>query len=187
MYFLRRVRPRAVRLPAESASAATMDPAAQRVLIVEDNDRLRAEAVRTLSAQGYAVAEARHGEAALRVVQQSAVPFDLVVTDVTMPVMSGYKLGRSLARMRPRLPVLYLSAASESLAHFAPPVEPALFLQKPFLPEELVRRVVALLGPLVEASPSSLRGYGDALSTGVADPRVVGTVPLGSAALTGSP
>jgi two-component system, cell cycle sensor histidine kinase and response regulator CckA len=185
MYLLSRRRPRAVTPPADSP--ATTDPGAQRILVVEDNDRLRAEAVRTLSAEGYAVAEARHGEAALRVIQQVAAPFDLVVTDVTMPVMSGYKLGRSLARMRPRLPVLYLSAASESLAHFSPPVEPALFLQKPFRPEELVRRVIALLGPLVEASPSSLRGYGDALSSGLAGSRALGTVPLGSAALTGSP
>jgi two-component system cell cycle sensor histidine kinase/response regulator CckA len=185
MYLLPRRRPRAVSPPADSA--ATTDLGAQRILVVEDSDRLRAEAVRTLSAEGYAVAEARHGEAAMRVIEQAPAPFDLVVTDVTMPVMSGYKLGRSLARIRPRLPVLYLSAASESLAHFGPPVEPALFLQKPFRPEELVRRVTALLGPLVEASPRSLRGYGDALSTGLADSRALGTVPLGSAALTGSP
>jgi hypothetical protein len=74
-----------------------------------------------------------------------------------MPVMSGYKLGRSLARMRPRLPVLYLSTASEGMA-FGQPIDPSLFLHKPFLPEDLVRRVVALLHPLVEASASPFRG-----------------------------
>ncbi len=121
-------------------------------------------------------------------IQQAVTPFDLVVTDVTMPVMSGYKLGRSLARMRPRLPVLYLSAASDGHMQFGQPDDPALFLHKPFLPEDLVHRVMALLGPLVEPSPSSLRGcYRGASSSGLADSRVVGTVPLGSAALTGSP
>ncbi len=184
MYLLPRRRPRAVSCPVVGTTST--DPKAQRILVVEDSDRLRAEAVRTLAAQGYMVAEARHGEAAMRVIEQAAESFDLVVTDVTMPVMSGYKLGRSLARMRPRLPVLYLSAASEGAA-FGQPIDPSLFLHKPFLPEDLVRRVIALLGPLVEASPSSLRGsYRDVSSNG-ADSRVVGTVPLGSAALTGSP
>jgi two-component system, cell cycle sensor histidine kinase and response regulator CckA len=185
MYLLTRRRPRAVSPPADSA--ATTDPGAQRILVVEDSDRLRAEAVRTLSAEGYAVAEARHGEAALRMIQQASAPFDLVVTDVTMPVMSGYKLGRSLARMRPRLPVLYLSTARDGQMHFGEPADPALFLHKPFLPKDLILRVTALLGPLVEASPSSLRGYGEALSSGLAGSRALGTIPLGSAALTGSP
>jgi two-component system cell cycle sensor histidine kinase/response regulator CckA len=179
MYPLPRRRPRAVSPPADSG--ATTDPGAQRILVVEDSDRLRAEAVRTLSAEGYAVAEARHGEAAMRVIEQAPAPFDLVVTDVTMPVMSGYKLGRSLARIHPRLPVLYLSAASDSQMHFGEPADPALFLHKPFRPAELVRRVIALLGPLVEASPSSLRGgYGDALPSGLAASRALGTAPLGS-------
>jgi two-component system cell cycle sensor histidine kinase/response regulator CckA len=155
MYLLPRRRPRAISLSADSA--ASRDPKAQRVLVVEDSDRLRAEAVRTLQAEGYTVAEARHGEAALQMIHQAAMPFDLVVTDVTMPVMSGYKLGRSLARMRPRLPVLYLSTASEGLA-FGLPIDPSLFLHKPFLPKDLVRRVLALLHPLVEASASPFRG-----------------------------
>src|SRR5688500_19730150 len=60
-----------------AAGAATLDPTAQRILVVEDSDSLRAVAVRTLSAGGYAVAEARHGEDALRVIDQSADPFDL--------------------------------------------------------------------------------------------------------------
>lgn len=153
MYLPHRGRPRAAIPP----SATSPDPKAQRILVVEDSDRLRAEAVRTLSAQGYAVAEARHGEAAMRVIEQTTESFDLVVTDVTMPVMSGYKLGRRLARMRPRLPVLYLSTASEGAA-FGQPSDPSLFLHKPFLPEDLVRRVVALLHPLVEPSASPFRG-----------------------------
>ena len=117
----------------------------------------------------------------MRAIEQAPAPFDLVVTDVTMPVMSGYKLGRSLARIHPRLPVLYLSAASDGQMHFGEPADPALFLHKPFRPADLVRRVIALLGPLVEASPSLLRGgYGDALPSGLVASRALGTVPLGS-------
>ena len=119
---------------------------ALRILVVEDTDALRASAVRTLSAEGYRVTEARHGEHALRVIDRTAEPFDVVVTDVTMPVMSGYKLGRRLAECRPGLPVLYLSSApSAALVRCGLPPGPTPFLRKPFRPEELVREVAALI------------------------------------------
>jgi CheY-like chemotaxis protein len=150
MYALRRRLPHPVSPPAATAAATTLDPMAQRILIVEDSDRLRAVAVSTLSARGYAVAEARHGEDALRVIEQTAKPFDLVVTAMMMPVMSGYKLGRRLARQRPELPVLYMSAAaSETMARYGPPSGRTQFLRKPFLPADLVRQVTESLRPLV--------------------------------------
>ncbi len=148
MYPLRRRLPQPVSPPAASAAVATLDPMAQRILVVEDSDCLRATAVSTLSARGYAVAEARHGEDALRVIEQTAKPFDLVVTEMMMPVMSGYKLGRRLARQRPELPVLYMStAASETLVRHASPSGRTKFLRKPFLPADLVRQVTASLQP----------------------------------------
>jgi CheY-like chemotaxis protein len=63
-----------------------------------------------------------------------------------MPVMSGYKLGRRLARQRPGLPVLYMSTAlRETLVRGGPPLGRTQFLQKPFLPEDLVRQVTESL------------------------------------------
>jgi two-component system, cell cycle sensor histidine kinase and response regulator CckA len=148
MYRLRGGRPRSISPP---AAGATLDPTAQRILIVEDSDCLRAVAVRTLSDRGYAVAEARHGEDALRVIEQTAEPFDLVVTEMMMPVMSGYKLGRRLARQRPALPVLYMSAArNENLVRYGPPSGQTQFLRKPFLPDDLVRQVNESLRPRVQ-------------------------------------
>jgi DNA-binding response OmpR family regulator len=80
------------------------------------------------------------------VIDGSAEPFDAVVTDVTMPVMSGYKLGRRLAECRPGLPVLYLSSApSAALVRCGLPPGPTPFLRKPFRPAELVREVAALI------------------------------------------
>jgi two-component system cell cycle sensor histidine kinase/response regulator CckA len=144
MYPLRRRPPLPISAPA--AVADRQDPATQRILVVEDNDCLRAVAVRTLSARGYAVAEARHGEDALRVIEETAEPFDLVVTEMIMPVMSGYKLGRRLASQRPGLPVLYLSAAvNETLAHLGPASARTRFLRKPFVPDDLVRHVTQSL------------------------------------------
>ena len=142
---LRRGRPRSISPLPAGVGAVTLGPKAQRILIVEDSDCLRAVAVRTLSDGGYSVAEARHGEDALRVIERSAEPFDLVVTEMTMPVMSGYKLGRRLARQRPGLPVLYLStAANETLVPLGPS-GPMQFLRKPFRPDDLVRRVTQSL------------------------------------------
>jgi two-component system cell cycle sensor histidine kinase/response regulator CckA len=144
MYPLRRRPLPPISAPADVAER--QDPATQRILVVEDNDCLRAVAVRTLSARGYAVAEARHGEDALRVIEESAEPFDLVVTEMIMPVMSGYKLGRRLARQRPGLPVLYLSAAvNETLDPSGPASARTRFLRKPFVPDDLVRQVTQSL------------------------------------------
>ena len=137
---------RSVNPPAAGAGAATLDPTAQRILVVEDSDSLRAVAVRTLSAGGYAVAEARHGEDALRVIDQNAEPFDLVVTEMIMPVMSGYKLGRRLARQHPGLPVLYMAASvNRALGPRGPTSDGTHILQKPFRPEDLVRQVTESL------------------------------------------
>lgn len=122
------------------------DPTAPRILVVEDSDALRASAVRTLSAEGYAVTEARHGQDALQVIERTEQPFDVVVTDVSMPVMSGYKLGRRLAECRPGLPVVYMSSApSAALLQCGLPPGPIPFLQKPFLPADLVHEVAALI------------------------------------------
>jgi CheY-like chemotaxis protein len=122
------------------------DPATPRVLFVEDTDALRVSAVRILRAEGYVVAEARHGQDALNVIERAALPFDVVLTDVTMPVMSGYKLGRLLAHSDPSLPVLYMSSApSAAMVRCGLPAGPTPFLRKPFLPEELIREVAALV------------------------------------------
>jgi two-component system cell cycle sensor histidine kinase/response regulator CckA len=122
------------------------EPTGPRILLVEDTDALRASAVRTLAAQGYAVTEARHGQDALDVMARAAAPFDVVVTDVSMPVMSGYKLGRRLAECRPGLPVVYMSSAPrEMLLRCGLPPGPTTFLRKPFRPEDLVREVAALI------------------------------------------
>ena len=132
--------------PSPSEKTPAVDPTAPRILVVEDTDALRASAVRTLVAHGYAVTEARHGQHALQVIGRAAEPFDVVVTDVSMPVMSGYKLGRRLAQEHPGLPVVYMSSSpSEALlcCDLAPGRVP--FLRKPYLPAVLIREVAAVI------------------------------------------
>ena len=135
-----------IRQASPSGGAVVADPTAPRVLVVDDSDALRASAVRTLTDQGYAVSEARHGQHALQVIDHAAEPFDVVVTDVSMPVMSGYKLGRRLAASRPGLPIVYMSSApSAALLRCGMPPGPTPFLRKPYLPEELIREVAAVI------------------------------------------
>jgi two-component system cell cycle sensor histidine kinase/response regulator CckA len=135
-----------LRKPSPAVSAVPVDPTAPRVLLVEDSDALRASAVRTLTAGGYAVTEACHGQQALQMIDRATEPFDVVVTDVSMPVMSGYKLGRRLAQCCPGLPVVYASSApSEALLRCGMPPGSAAFLRKPYLPEDLIREVAAAI------------------------------------------
>ena len=132
------------------AATPPADRAARRILLVEDSDSLRRLALRTLSAQGYVVAEARHGEDALRLVAEAAEAFDLVITERMMSVMSGDELGRCLAKGWPGLPVLYISAApGEAPVRCGLPPGPPPLLRKPFPPDELVLKVAELLRPLI--------------------------------------
>ncbi len=95
-----------------------------------------------LESRGYTVLVSANGPEALRVAARHAGPIHLLVTDVVMPGMSGRELGLLLAPRRPEMRVLYLSGyADESIVHHGV-LEPGLaFLQKPFTPEGLARKV----------------------------------------------
>jgi CheY-like chemotaxis protein len=144
MFPLRRLSP----VVPSPSPAVPRDPATRRILLVQDGDQLRTLAVKILIAGGYAVSEARHGEDAMRVMKRDADPFDLVITELILPVMSGYMLGRRLSRECPGLPVLYLSSAGhESLIRSGSLPASASFLRKPYRSEELLRQVLVQLGP----------------------------------------
>jgi CheY-like chemotaxis protein len=116
------------------------------VLVVEDQEPVRRLTCKVLRKQGYAVLAAADGPEALSVAEQHASAIHILVTDVVMPGMSGRDVGRQLAARRPDMRVLYLSGyADDSIVHHGV-LEPGLaFLQKPFAPETLVRRVRELL------------------------------------------
>ncbi len=118
----------------------------ETILLVEDQDAVRAFARHVLLAGGYTVLEARDGEEALRVAQQCQGPIHLLVTDVVLPGMSGPQLAELLARDRPELRALFVSGyADEALTRSGVPEEGAAFLHKPYNPVRLARKVRQVL------------------------------------------
>ncbi len=118
----------------------------ETLLVVEDEDAVRNFVRQALAAQGYTVLEARSGVEALRVLQQTEQPLDLVVTDLIMPDMGGRELATHLRLHHPALPVLYTSGYSKDpgdVEEAQPNAE--YFLSKPFGPLDLAKKVREVL------------------------------------------
>ena len=109
-----------------------------RVLLVEDEVALRLLALKVLSNHGYRVTCAENGEQAWEVLQTQE--FDLLVTDIQMPRMTGNELVRKVLGSMPELPVLMMSGYNPE----GQVPEEVLFLSKPFTPQQLVEKVAAL-------------------------------------------
>ena len=117
----------------------------ETVLVVEDQHELRELAKRVLGGHGYRVLVAANGVEALKLAEQAG-PIDLLVTDVIMPGMSGREVALLLSAMRPELKVLYVSGyPDESIVHHGVLEAGIAFLQKPFSPDALARRVRRVL------------------------------------------
>jgi CheY-like chemotaxis protein len=122
----------------------------ETVLLVEDEDMLRGLLAKFLRLHGYTVLEASHGGEALLTCEQYPRPIHLMVTDVVMPQMSGRELADRLTPLRPEMKVLYMSGyTEETLVQHGVADLSVAFLQKPFRPIELARRVHAVLHPPV--------------------------------------
>jgi len=118
----------------------------ETVLLVEDEDTVRSVVRGVLQSSGYNVLEAASGEEALGVCEGHRGPIHLVVTDVVMPGISGRELAERLAERIPDLRVLYMSGhTDDSVLRHGVMTGGGAFLQKPFSPEVLVRRVRELL------------------------------------------
>ncbi len=118
----------------------------ETILLVEDEPAVRAVARQILTRQGYAVLEAADGQTALAMVDAGGPRVDLVLTDVVMPGMSGRSLADRLASRYPGLRVLYMSGYTDDAIVRHGMLEPGLaYLQKPFRPDALARKVREVL------------------------------------------
>jgi two-component system cell cycle sensor histidine kinase/response regulator CckA len=113
-----------------------------RILLVEDEEALRALSARTLVARGFEVTEAGSGVEALQAVEEADAPFDLVVSDVVMPEMDGPTLLKELRKRHPGTRIIFVSGyAEEAFAKNMPEGEEFAFLAKPFSMKQLVEMV----------------------------------------------
>ncbi|HEY5280803.1 MAG TPA: response regulator [Pseudolabrys sp.] len=124
------------------AKAAAADLTGEgRILLVEDEEGLRALNARGLSSRGYTVLEASNGVEAIEVLEREG-RVDLVVSDVVMPEMDGPSLLKELRRREPELKVIFVSGyAEEAFAKNLPSEEQYAFLAKPFSLKQLVAEV----------------------------------------------
>ena len=129
-------------LPVEPDAAAP--GAGERVLIVEDDDMVRGVSALILERAGYDVVTATNGQEALDLFDV-AHPFDLMVTDLMMPTMTGIQLAEELGRRGVDLPVVYTSGYAEGVTDHTPEGANTAFLPKPFSGGDLSTAVRQLL------------------------------------------
>jgi CheY-like chemotaxis protein len=117
------------------------------ILVAEDETAVRALTCRILRKHGYHVLEARDGREAVEVAQQYPGSINLLVTDVIMPNVGGRELSESLARMMPDVKVLFMSGYTDDqlLQRGVLQSGTGNFLEKPFTPDALARKVREVL------------------------------------------
>lgn len=138
--------------PEEAKAEAVKAPAADMtgqgtILLVEDEDPVRAVNARALTARGYTVLEAASGIEALQVIEERGESVDLVVSDVVMPEMDGPTLLGELRKLYPDLKVIFVSGyAEDAFRKNLPEGEEFNFLPKPFSLRQLVEIVKQVMG-----------------------------------------
>ncbi len=134
-----------IHFPASTASVATMKSlpvlrptvaAVETILLVEDEHGLRKLMKELLGAEGYTVIESDNGASAIETAKMYSGTIHLLLTDMIMPRMHGRNLTMQLRQQRPGLKVLYITGH-----HDPGTLEGARVLEKPFLPEALLREV----------------------------------------------
>ncbi|HEX2659051.1 MAG TPA: response regulator [Polyangia bacterium] len=119
----------------------------ESILLVEDDEQVRAAAFRILSRYGYRVLSARGPLEALALCESHPGKLDLLLTDVVMPGMSGSTLAERVKGMRPDIKVLWMSGyTDDSVIRHGVASSGLAYLQKPITPVSLGTKVRSLLG-----------------------------------------
>lgn len=111
-----------------------------RILLVEDEDMVRAVAQRALTRQGYIVITASDGDEGVEAVRDNP-DFDLIVSDVVMPSMDGPAMAREIRQLAPDLPILFMSGYAEEQLRREIDVERMHFIPKPFSVQQIAAKV----------------------------------------------
>jgi CheY-like chemotaxis protein len=147
--YLPRLEGSVVEIAARPRSPVAAARGTETILLVEDEDLVRAVIREALELHGYHVVEASDGNQALHALERSSPTFDLVVTDVMMPQMSGPEFAERASRIHDPLKVLFISGYTDkAVVHHGVVGPRAAYLQKPFSPDVLARKVREVLdGP----------------------------------------
>jgi PAS domain S-box-containing protein len=121
----------------------------ETVLVAEDEEMVRTLVRGILEGNGYTVLTASDGDEAISAAGKYGDPIHLILTDVVMPKRGGRDVAESLARFHPGAKVLYMSGyTDESIVHHGVLEEGIAFIEKPFTPDALLRKVRQVLaGP----------------------------------------
>jgi CheY-like chemotaxis protein len=111
------------------------------VLLAEDDPDVRAYASEVLRIGGFAIIEAADGIDALRIVETTRRPIEILVTDINMPGIDGLELARRVLALRPSTGVVYMSGAPADVVAAWSLLTGTEFLRKPFGPDVLLERV----------------------------------------------
>jgi len=144
--YLPRVDEMAERAQAHAQAAASGLGGTETILLVEDEEGVRALTRQLLQRHGYTVLEAEHGQDALLLCERYSGPIHLLLSDVVLAQMSGRELVQRLSPLRPEMRVLYMSGYSdEAIVQHGVLAPGTAFLQKPFTTESLMRKVREVL------------------------------------------
>ena len=116
------------------------------ILLVEDEDMVRAVAERALTRHGYKVLTASNGEEALEILGLGDTDFDLIISDVVMPVMDGPTMVRMAREKLPDMPILFMSGYAEEQLRKSIDLDRVHFLPKPFSVKQLAEAAQVALG-----------------------------------------
>jgi CheY-like chemotaxis protein len=137
----RRVKKRKTKLADESDLKGN-----ETILLVEDDDSVREVTTSALREYGYKVIPASNGEEAIRVYEEHKGKFDMLLTDVVMPLMSGRELAEKLSEKDSKLKILYFSGyTDDSIVRHGILSEGMQFIQKPYSHTELAKKIRSII------------------------------------------
>ncbi|NVE94090.1 hybrid sensor histidine kinase/response regulator [Altererythrobacter lutimaris] len=115
-----------------------------KILLVEDEDMVRAVAERALARSGYTVTACADGELGLAEIQKGGA-FDLIVSDVVMPGMDGPAMARAIREIQPDIPVLFMSGYAEEQLRKDIDIPNMHFMPKPFSVQQIGDKVAEVM------------------------------------------
>ena len=129
----------------------------ETVLLAEDSDSLREMAREYLECAGYTVVEACSGREALERAKEFAGPIELLLTDVVMPGMSGPELASQMKLLQPGIKIIFTSGYTDDAIARQGVLDPGVtFLQKPYRPKALARKIREVLDETASKTGSDM-------------------------------